>query len=174
MSSPALGPVRAVAKLLEDANVPYALIGGHAVNQWLEPRFTADIDLTVAAAPAAQERLERAFTVAGYVIDFERDEKQPSGPDIVGWTSPSGDLVELQIAKTELQRDVIRRAVATEEGTRVATKEDLIVMKLIADRAKDRLDLIGLSELPDVDWAHVERWASEWDVMDRLRRYKPR
>ena len=148
MKNSPLGPVRSVAKLLEDAAVPYALIGGHAVNQWLEPRFTADVDLTIASGADEQRRVERTLLAAGYKLDFAQDGTQPSGPDIVGWASPSGDLVELQLEKTDLQREVIRRATRTADGTRVATKEDLIVMKLIADRAKDRLDLIGLNRTP--------------------------
>ena len=38
--------------LLDEAGVEYAVIGGHAVNAWLEPRFTADVDVTVHAPPA--------------------------------------------------------------------------------------------------------------------------
>jgi hypothetical protein len=76
--------------------------------------------------------------------------------------------VEIQAAKTALQHDVVCRARTSSEGVRVATPEDLIVLKLIADRPKDRQDLLGLVALPDLDWAHVERWAAEWDVADRL------
>jgi hypothetical protein len=37
------------------------------------------------------------------------------------------------------------------------TPEDLIVMKLIAHRPKDRIDLLGLVALPGLDWSYVER-----------------
>lgn len=46
----------------------YALIGGHAVNVWLEPRFTADIDVTVQAGRDSTERLEAAATDAGLSV----------------------------------------------------------------------------------------------------------
>ena len=61
----------------------------------------------------------------------------------------------------------------TESGARVATKEDLIVLKLIADRPKDRIDLEGLCALDGNDWSYVERWAREWDVLGRLERFRP-
>jgi hypothetical protein len=32
-----------IATAFDSARLPYALIGGHAVNVWLEPRFTADL-----------------------------------------------------------------------------------------------------------------------------------
>ena len=37
----------ALSGTLAEAEVVYALIGGHAVNAWVEPRFTADIGLTI-------------------------------------------------------------------------------------------------------------------------------
>ena len=39
----------AVCRHLDAAGIAYSIIGGHAVNAWLEPRFTADVDVTVAA-----------------------------------------------------------------------------------------------------------------------------
>ena len=45
-------------------------------------------------------------------------------------------------------------------------------MKLIADRAKDAIDLAGLARLPSIDWAYIERWAVEWGVTDRLARVR--
>ena len=81
--------------------------------------------------------------------------------------------LEVQTAKTDLQREVIRRAVVAEDGVRIASVEDLIVLKLIANRPKDQADLLALVALPDVDWPYVERWADAWsvgDVLSRLRR----
>ncbi len=54
----------------------------------------------------------------------------------------------------------------------MATPEDLIVMKLIADRPKDAVDLLGLVRLPSLDWQYVERWTAAWDVTDRLARVR--
>jgi hypothetical protein len=77
-------------------------------------------------------------------------------------------ILEVQTAKTEFQGEILRRAAARHDGARVATPEDLIVMKLIAHRPKDRIDLLGLIALPGLDWSYVERWAAEWQVRDRL------
>lgn len=46
--------------------------------------------------------------------------------------------------------------------------EDLLVLKLIADRRRDRIDLEGLAALPDLDWAYIERWCNAWGIADRL------
>jgi hypothetical protein len=52
--------------LLDEAGVEYAVIGGHAVNAWLEPRFTADVDVTVHAPPATMDRLSAVLASHGY------------------------------------------------------------------------------------------------------------
>lgn len=46
------------------------------------------------------------------------------------------------------------------------------MLKLIADRPKDRIDLDGLAALEGIDWAYVEGWAREWDLLDRLARIR--
>ncbi len=50
--------------------------------------------------------------------------------------------------------------------------EDLIVMKLIANRARDRADIEGLLGLPAIDWDYVERWATAWGTLEELRRLR--
>lgn len=158
-----------VHTLLEKAKLDYALIGAYAVNAWLEPRFTADIDV-VAVAPA--ERLAEARTVLeeqGYKAEFV-DGSGSTGPDFLRFTAEGEDalLLEIQIAKTEFQLEVVRRAAVGDSGVRISTPEDLIIMKLIAYRPKDRIDLEGLIRLPDLDWPYIEKWAGEWDVLERL------
>lgn len=155
--------------LLDEAGVEYAVIGGHAVNAWLEPRFTADVDVTVHAPPATMDRLKAVLASHGYRVTGEHGATQPSGPDFVRFVSDgAGITLEVQASKTAFQREVLRRAAAA--GTpRIATPEDLIVLKLIANRPKDRIDLLGLLQLDGLDWAYVERWAAAWDVVDRLR-----
>jgi hypothetical protein len=164
--------IAGIAALFEAARVPYVIIGAHAVNIWLEPRFTADVDVTVQAGSAEIFRLKTALAEHNFTITCEYGATLPSGPDFVRFTSPdSAVVVEIQAAKTNFQQEVIRRA-TTERGVRVATPEDLIVMKLIADRPKDAIDLSGLVRLPSLDWAYVEHWADEWGVADRLARVR--
>jgi hypothetical protein len=165
-------PVAALGSLLDAAGVPYAIIGAHAVNVWLEPRFTADIDVTVQAGSAEIVRLKTQLAENGFSVTREHGAALPSGPDFVRFTSPdSAIVIEIQAAKTAFQEQVVRRA-TTERGVRIATPEDLIVMKLIADRPKDVVDLAGLVRLPSLDWEYVERWAVEWGVTDRLARVR--
>lgn len=162
-------PLGTLAEVLAEARIEYALIGGHAVNAWVEPRFTADIDVTMTAGAPQLDRLTAALARRGFTIVAQYGEEQPSGPDFVRFESKDPRIIlEFQSAKTRLQEDVIRRAHQDARGLRVATPEDLIVLKLIAHRPKDRIDLIGLCALPDLDWAYIEGCAAEWEVGERL------
>jgi hypothetical protein len=156
-------PLGRLAEILEEVGIEYALIGGHAVNAWVEPRFTADIDVTIEAAVAPIERLAAALQREGFTLAGEHGADPVAGPDFLRFVSDDGRVVlEFQAAKTELQDAVIRWATSDSRGLRVATPEDRIVLKLIANRTKDQIDLLGLCALPELDWAYVERWASEW------------
>jgi hypothetical protein len=167
-------PLPYVARLLASLGTDYAVIGAHAVNCWLEPRLTRDIDVTVAADRAQLASLRAGLVGAGFRIAREHGAQEPSGPDFIRFVSGDGVVtIEVQAAKTEFQREVVRRAVRTPEGVRVATVEDLIVLKLIADRTKDQADLEGLLGLGALDWAYVEKWSAVWGVLDRLRRKRP-
>lgn len=154
-----------VARLLDAAGIAYAVIGAHAVNAWIEPRFTADVDVTAAVDTTSMARLREELSRAGFEVETEQGRELASGPDFVRFRSSDGVVVlEVQAAKTELQHELIARAVSHSTPARVATAEDLIVLKLIANRDKDQLDLRGLARLPGIDWAYVERWAHVWDV----------
>lgn len=172
--SDAADPFALLAGVFERAGLGHALIGGHAVNVWLEPRFTADIDVTVLADLEALARAERELAAVGYRPSTTHGADLPSGPDFVRFTRGADDPpIELQAAKTSLQRELIARARTAPGTLAVATPEDLIVLKLIAHRPKDLADLAGLLALPELDWAYVDERAREWDVMDRLERLRP-
>lgn len=163
----------ALGRILNRQGLDYALIGGHAVNVWVEPRFTADVDIVVVAGPDDFDRLKQGLAAEGFAVALEHGGDQPSGADFIRFTAESNPLVlEVQAAKTELQREIVRRARPRPGGLPVATVEDLIVLKLIADRAKDQVDLFGLAKLPRIDWPYVEQWSTEWQVLDRLKRLR--
>ena len=70
---------------------------------------------------------------------------------------------------------MLRRAAVEIAGVTipVATPEDLIVYKLIADRPRDRDDVLAILRTQAragraLDWAYVERWTRFWNVSDRL------
>ena len=161
-----------LTQLLEETGLSYVIIGAYAVNVWLEPRFTADIDIVIHAEQEHLAVLKDALAEKGFTQVQEMPVDSPSGPDFIRFSSEQDVLkLEVQIAKMEYQEEVIRRSQSV-DSLRIATPEDLIVMKLIADRPKDQIDLQGLVQLPDIDWPYIEKWASEWEITDRLSRVR--
>lgn len=172
MTTSAADALALIASVFDRAGLRYAVIGGHAVNAWLEPRITIDLDVTVAADPEALARARVALEAAGYRVNDEHGAELPSGPDFVRFVrGPADPPIELQAAKTALQQAVIERA-SHATGLATASPEDLIVLKLIAHRPKDLGDLAGLLSLPALDWPYIERRVDEWEVRDRLDRLR--
>ncbi len=161
---------RELGVLVENARIAVARIGGAAVNIYVEPRYTKGIDLTVAADRNGIEALTALLHHAGFVTVRDQDDHESSGPDFVQLTRESThDIVDLIAAKTPFQRSVIERAVRVDgQWLPVATPEDLLVLKLIANRSRDRIDAESLARTQPIDWAYVEEWAAVWGLEDRL------
>lgn len=160
---------RFLGKSLEEAGLAAALIGGHAVNYWDTPRFTEDFDFTVAADSGGMEHLIKQLEGAGWVIEIDQNRAASSGPDFVRMRNPlTRDMLDIQAAKTPYQELVVQRAVREPgDAFAVATREDLIVLKLIAWRMIDQQDVLRLSQY-NIDWEYVEHWCEVWEVTDRL------
>ena len=160
---------RAVAKVrerllrataaLNQAGVPYAVVGGNAVASWVATvdegavRTTRDIDLLVQRddLPAITSNLERAGFVRDELLDVVMFRDGAEG-------KPS-EAVHLLFAdeKTRADHPLPAPAIQTVEDPanfRVLTLESLVAMKLMSNRRKDQvhvLDLIGVG-LVDASW----------------------
>ena len=170
------GPLRLVAQLLEREGVPYALIGGVAVQLHTEePRSTLDIALAV---PTYADIPRQALLAAG----FEHTGRHEHSDN---WRAPGAAPLKLRTAvqfsaEDEGIADAVRHAgvVDLADGVRlrVASVADLIVLKLAAaieparrpsKRVHDVADVLALLE------AHPELGSAEMvarvqDVRRRL------
>ncbi len=153
---------RAVAKVrerllrataaLDQAKVPYAVVGGNAVASWVATvdegavRNTRDVDLLVRRSDLADvtAALERAGFVAGELLDVVmfRDGPEGKASEAVhllfsGEKTRPGNLLPTPEIET----------VDDPANFRVITLESLVVMKLMANRRKDQVhieDMIGV------------------------------
>jgi hypothetical protein len=160
-----------LAGALERAGLDAALIGGHAANAWDSPRYTKDFDFTVRAAANAIAAFMAELQATGYRVERLQDRHGPSGPEFARLVNPAtGDIVEFQGAQTPYQDLVVTRAVQPPGYmVRVATREDIIILKLIANRPIDHADIDRIVRAADeIDWPYVEHWAKEWDILDEL------
>jgi len=160
-----------VARVLATSGLRGAVIGGEARNHWAVPRLTYDLDLTVAADPTAEEAALAQLLDAGFEILRAQRRESPSGPDFLQlYQRDWHQMLEMQAAKTPFQEGLIDRSVELRglEPLRVATPEDILVLKLIASRKKDQDDLREMGRIEGIDWGYIEHWAAIWDVLDRL------
>jgi len=163
--------LRATASL-NQAGVPYAVVGGHAVASWVATidegaaRTTRDVDLLVQRSdlPAVTAALERAGFVRAEVLDVVMFRDGPDG-------KPS-EAIHLLFAGEKVRPDHPLPApeiqtVNDAADFPVITLESLLLMKLMSNRRKDQvhiLDMIGV-QLIDASW--LEKLPTE--LADRLK-----
>ena len=128
-------------------NKPWCLIGGLAVNCYVEPVYTVDVDLVVVAAKLPQ--IEAALEAVGFkVTPFEHSTNAQRG----------GSKLNIQFTTDSRYQDFLANAAEREVlGLRipVASLEDIVRGKVWAwqdeqrrstKRKKDELDLMRIAE----------------------------
>lgn len=155
-------------KRLREASIPSAVIGGVALSVWGEPRMTRDVDVKVSVGRDEAIRL----------LDALGDEYIALSDDPLQTLSHFGFLfvkdrwdtrLDLLLAETEFDREVIRRAYALEVVpgvvVDVCSAEDLVIYKLISTRLRDHEDAASV----------IRRQGDALDdayVLDWLRRFE--
>jgi len=151
--------LRRATRALDAAGVLYAVVGGNAVAEWVARideeavRNTRDVDLLVRRADfdAVRAALEGVGFFYCHLLDADTFIDGPQG-------KPSGG-VHLLFAGEKMRRDDEHTLQELDESERaaefqVASLEAILRMKLTAWRLKDRvhlLDLIGVGQI-DATW----------------------
>lgn len=142
----------------------YAIMGGYAVNYYVEPTFTSDIDTVVLVATDADyTKIFTHFTQKGYKMDnlyVIIDESQ-----VQFFPSTISQLYESAVinAKTIEFQDTT---------TRIVTAEDLVALLLVSYRPKDKIRIMQLIEVVNENslWGVVRRYDSEqYPIFQRLK-----
>ena len=142
-------PLEALSKLngfVEGWPHGAALVGGLAIVARVRTRTTADADLVIVAPPPASHLLEYAKR-CGYSYD-QQDIQEWFDGGLVRLTAPEGDL-DLILADEPFLLDVVQRATSVSFGQvalPVATVEDLLLLKLSANRPIDLDDALAIKD----------------------------
>lgn len=151
--------LRRATKALANAGVPYAVVGGNAVAEWVARvdedavRNTRDVDLLIRRADFASVRtaLEGAGFVYHQLLDVDMFLDGPQG-------KPSGGVLLLYAGEKVRPEHITPSPdiAESEAGAefQVVSLQALVQMKLNSNRLKDRvhlLDLIGVGQL-DQTW----------------------
>ena len=157
--------LRATAAL-NDAGVPYAVIGGNAVGAWIEQvdetavRATQDVDLAI-----RRDDLDRAKTAlegAGFIY------RRVAGIDMFldGPGSKARDAVHVIFCGEKVREEYVAAVPDVAETTsftafRVLTLEALVRMKLTSYRDKDRTHVRDLIDVGLIDATWPAKYETE-------------
>ena len=155
--------LRELLSALSDASVPYAVVGGVAVNLHGVPRMTYDVDLVVTPTPDSFARLQRALAAAGLSprlplelaslspVEARRALKTERNLVALTFTDPGNPLREVDVlldpdidAEGIVQRAELRPF--GRETLRLCSRADLVSLKRHAGRPQDLADLAQLGE----------------------------
>jgi hypothetical protein len=157
-------------RLFSELRVDWCVAGAVAANAYRSPCDTTDLDLIVHIP--AKEYLAIAARLREQGWENFRVSPEGDYPDVVRLRHDEFFPVDLLLVKTECQREALKRAhpLPGPSAARVLAPEDVIVHKLIAYRYRDRDDIIEiLRSGTALDRPYIERWAGEWEVVERWR-----
>jgi hypothetical protein len=137
---------RTASALLTELGVRHVLVGGLAVGAYAEPRATKDVDFLVGP---------EAWPTSGIVV-----RPIPGLPFQVGKVAIDSLLAPEEAPGIE---EALGRGIES-EGIPVAPPEVVLLMKLIADRPRDRYDVAALLEVVShtVAREYVERFGPDY------------
>lgn len=163
-----LEAVASLQERLQRAGIPSAVIGGLALSIWGEPRATRDVDVRVLLGREEAARLVMLLADT-YVplADDPLETLQKMGFLFV--QDPAGVRLDLLLADTEFDREVVRRArpieVASDRVVYVCSAEDLLIYKLISTRPRDYEDAVSIihRQGDSLDDQYVEHWLRQFE-----------
>lgn len=162
------------AQALANAGVPYAVVGGNAVAAWVSRvdvaavRNTRDVDLLL--RPADAECARRALEGAGFVHRRVAALGKAGAMDVFldGPDAKVRDAVHILWAGQKVLPDALEPTpelgrTEAAEGFELVPLEDLVRMKLISFRDKDRMHLRDLAAAGLVDRSWIDRFPPALD-----------
>ena len=161
-----------LSEWLIDQQVPYAIIGGVAIGFVAQPRATQDVDAVIWID---LDRVED-FLESGKGFGFV-----PRVPDPVNFARTTRVLllrhqqtnigIDLSCGTLPFEKEMLDRSTELIAGPiklRVATPEDLIILKAVAHRQRDLIDIDNLLSVHgDLDLDRIRSWVRQFaEVLD--------
>ncbi len=170
--------LREIAGIFESLSARYAVMGGIAVRIHGIPRPTHDVDFTVAMARQHLNDFFARAMDAGYTV---------AEPYLRGWVDQVAGMplvklrmylehhgidIDIFLAESDFQEKLLaRRQCEDLEGDKIwfVSPEDLILLKLIAGRPRDLVNVQDIFFVQgQLDESYLRRWAAPLGVVDRL------
>jgi predicted nucleotidyltransferase len=156
-----------IAARLDKSGIPYMVIGGQAVLLYGEPRLTKDIDITLGVGVEDLKKVLRAVAGMKLKVLVDHVEDFVKKTMVLPAADSSGLKVDFIFSFSPYERQAISRAVRVRLGksrVKFASREDVIIHKIIAGRARDLEDVRSIIlKNPGYDKRYVRKWLKEFD-----------
>ena len=166
-------PLEALERLLSHFDHQGVVIGGVAASLIGQARFTDDLDAMV---------LLSLNEIPQFLEVAENEEIEPRIPQAEDFARqnrilllrhiPSHTDIDISMGVLPFEEEVVQRRVVHEIdetlNVHLPTPEDLIIMKAIAHRPKDLMDIQGIIQShPDLDMDRIQDWVTQFaDLLD--------
>lgn len=169
---------RRVVLALENADIPYSIVGSVAASNWGVVRTTRDIDLIAFLTQERVEKLIESLSSDDLYVPVDEIRRSPttlgsfnilhpeSGGKIDVFVRAGGDNFD----SVSLHRRVRARLLG--QDTWVCTAEDIILAKLLwrLETRSERQwqDCAEIASFNDLDVEHMREWAKKLGVVEDL------
>ncbi len=179
MTNPYCEALWEIVDSLEAKQVEYVVMGGLAVRALAIPRPTNDVDLTIACDFQLLPELLRSW---------QSELMQVPEIYLTGWVDRIADMpliklktqvdcdhsvdLDIFLCETDFQRSLLKRRQRVDvedHSVWIVTPEDLILLKLIANRPRDLVDVSDIRFIQgQLDERYLRHWAASLEITDRL------
>ena len=160
-------PLSKLAKALDKQDIEYMIIGGQALLLYGEPRLTKDIEATLGIEPGQVDLLIGVLDSLNLkpLVENVRDFVTQT------WVVPaleetSGIRVDFMFSLSGYEKQAMRRFTVKNilgYPVKFASKEDLIIHKIIAGRPQDLEDVKSIIRKQVIDKEYVQHWIKAFD-----------
>jgi predicted nucleotidyltransferase len=179
MTNPVLQALSEIVRSLEIKQIEYVIMGGLAVRALAIPRPTNDVNLTIACDTKLLPELLKTWQSECIQV-----------PEIYlsGWVDRIAGMpliklktridrehtvdLDVFLCETDFQRSLLNRRQRVEiddQSIWIVTPEDMILLKLIANRPRDLIDVADILFVQgELDQSYMHHWAALLRITDRL------
>jgi predicted nucleotidyltransferase len=172
----------AVAKILNDLEIPYMVTGGMAVFVWGRPRFTADIDIVVELEETKMAQLAKALSkeLTGYIDEMFMRQALAQKGEFNFIETGTGLKVDFWVLQEDpFDRSRIERRTPKDilgESVYFTSPEDLILIKLKwykesgSSRHLEDAESVIKIQGDNLDKTYLQKWAQEQSTLEILKK----
>ena len=158
-----------IVRVLNAQRYDYALAGGLAYSALVAPRATMDVDVLILMPDRPPAALFDGLRSALGVLAPHPEPmafKRATIWRVIGGEGEREVILDLILAESEFHRTALgRKRIVEFAGLSlpIVAPEDLVLLKALADRPQDRVDIHGIITAygAELDYEYVKKWAKQ-------------